>query len=136
MTWFAGSATVTWAVLLCLITVVQVLYMESLRLRSRDLPALQFFKETLEDRIGVKGDDGVLAFSLIKHTLLLLLGVCFLATQTTDPVQHPGQAWQNLFEAALFAWLPMLISTYVLAQLLYLKTSGRWLLPFAPVLHV
>ena len=136
MTWFAVAATVIWAVLLCLITVVQVLYMESLRLRSRDLPALQFFKETLEDRIGVKGDDGVLAFSLIKHTLLLLLGVCFLATQTTDPAQHPGQAWQNLFEAALFAWLTMLISTYVLAQLLYRKTSGRWLLPFAPILRV
>ncbi len=53
--------------------------MESLRLRSRDLPALQFFKEMLEDRIGVQADEGVLAFSLIKHTLLLLLGVFFVA---------------------------------------------------------
>jgi len=44
MTWFAVGATIVWAVLLCVITVVQVLYMESLRLRSRDLPALQFFK--------------------------------------------------------------------------------------------
>ena len=52
MTWFAIAATIVWAVLLCVITVVQILYMESLRLRSRDLPALQFFKETLEDRIG------------------------------------------------------------------------------------
>ncbi len=84
MTWFAVGATIIWAVLLCLITVVQILYMESLRLRSRDLPALQFFKETLEDRIGVKADDGVLAFSLIKHTLVVLLGVCFLATRTGD----------------------------------------------------
>ena len=137
MTWFAVVATIVWAVLLCLITVVQILYMESLRLRSRDLPALQFFKESLEDRIGVTGDDGVLAFSLIKHTLLLLLGVCFLATRgDTDPAQHSGQAWQNLFEAALFAWLTMLISTYVLAQMLYRKTSGRWLLPFAPILRL
>lgn len=132
MTLFAVGATIVWAVLLCLITVVQILYMESLRLRSRDLPALQFFKETLEDRIGVTGDDGVLAFSLIKHTLLLLLGVCFLATSYGDT----GQRWQNLFEAALFAWLTMLISTYVLAQLLYRKTSGRWLLPFAPLLRL
>jgi CBS domain containing-hemolysin-like protein len=132
MTWFAISATVIWAVLLCLITVVQILYMESVRLRSRDLPALQFFKETLEDRIGVTGDDGVLAFSLIKHTLVVLLGVCFLATRTGDATE----AWQNLFEAALFAWLTMLISTYVLAQMLYRKTSGRWLLPLAPVLRL
>src|SRR6202789_847719 len=132
MTWFAIGATVLWAVLLCLITVVQTLYMESLRLRSRDLPALQFFKESLEDRIGVKGDDGVLAFSLIKHTLVVLLGVCFLATRTGDG----AQAWQTLFEAALFAWLTMLISTYVLAQVLYRKTSGRWLLPLAPIFRL
>ena len=132
MTWFAVGATAIWAVLLCLITVVQTLYMESLRLRSRDLPALQFFKDVLEDRIGVKGDEGVLAFSLIKHTLVVLLGVCFLATSTDNPT-HP---WQNLFEAALFAWLTMLVSTYVLAQVLYRKTGGRWLVPFAPILRV
>ena len=35
MTWFAVGATIVWAVLLCLITVVQTLYMESIRLRSR-----------------------------------------------------------------------------------------------------
>jgi putative hemolysin len=132
MTWFAVGATVIWAVLLCLVTVVQILYMESLRLRSRDLPALQFFKEKLEDRIGVRGDAGVLAFSLIKHTLVLLLGVCFLATRTSEPTQP----WQNLFEAALFAWLTMLISTYVLAQVLYRKTRGHWLLPLTPILRV
>jgi putative hemolysin len=132
MTWFAVAATVIWAVLLCLITVVQTLYMESVRLRSRDLPALQFFKETLEDRIGVQGDNGVLAFSLIKHTLVVLLGVCFLATRTGDL----AKPWQNLFEAALFAWLTMLITTYVLAQVLYRKTSGHWLLPLAPILRL
>jgi putative hemolysin len=131
MTWFAIGATVIWTVLLCLITVVQILYMESLKLRSRDLPALQFFKERLEDRIGVKGDNGVLAFSLIKHTLVVLLGVCFLATRTGD-----SQPWQSLFQAALFAWLTMLISTYVLAQVLYRKTSGRWLLPLGPILRL
>jgi putative hemolysin len=132
VTWFAVAATAVSAVLLCLITVVQVLYTESLRLRARDLPALQFFKETLEDRIGVKADDGLLAFSLIKHTLLLLLGVCFLATRTGDATRP----WQNLFEVAFFAWLTMLVSTYVLAQILYRKTSGRWLLPLAGVLHL
>jgi putative hemolysin len=131
MTWFALAAIVVWAVLLCLITVVQTLYMESLRLRARDLPSLQFFKETLEDRLGVTGEAGLLAFSLIKHTLVLLLGVCFLATREGEPAP-----WQNLFEAALFAWLTMLLSTYVLAQVLYRKTSGRWLLPLAPVLRL
>jgi CBS domain containing-hemolysin-like protein len=132
MTVFTLSAAAICAALLCLVTVVQILYMDSLRLRSRDLPALQFFKETLEDRIGVHADKGVLAFSLIKHTLLLLLGVCFLGMQFGDP----SNPWQSLFEAAFFAWLTMLVCTYVLAQMLYRKTSGRWLLPLAPLLRL
>ena len=131
VTWFAVGATILWAALLCLTTVVQILYMESLRLRSRDLPALQFFKEKLEERIGVTGDAGVLAFSLIKHTLILLLGVFFLATRESE-----AAPWQNLFEAALFAWLTMLLTTYVFAQVLYRKTRGHWLLPLAPILRV
>jgi putative hemolysin len=118
--------------LLCLITVVQLLYAESLRLRSRDLPALQFFKETLEARIGVNAEKGVLVFSLIKHTLLIMLGICFLAARMDDGGGH----WRSVFEGALFAWLSMLASTYVVAQLLYRKTRGHWLLPLAPVFRL
>ncbi len=132
VTWFALAAAVLCALLLCLITVVQILYMESVRLRARDLPALQLFKETLEDRIGVKGERGILAFSIIKHTALLLLGLCFLATRFGD-VSAP---WESLFAAAFFAWLTMLGTTYILAQVLYRRTSGRWLLPLAPILRL
>ncbi|HEX5230301.1 MAG TPA: hemolysin family protein [Bryobacteraceae bacterium] len=132
MTWFALGATIVWAVLLCLITVVQILYMESLRLRSRDLPALEYFKTSIQDRLGVSGDDGVLAFSVIKHTLILLLGVCFLAISGNDS----AHGWQNLLEAAIFSWLIMLVATYILAQLLYRKTSGHWLRPFTPILRL
>jgi CBS domain containing-hemolysin-like protein len=103
-----------------------------LRLRSRDLPALQFFKDTLEDRIGVQDDKGVLAFSIIKHTLLLLLGLCFMAVR----FDNTSAPWQSFFEAALFAWLTMLLSTYVVAQMLYRKTSGHWLSPLAPLLRL
>ena len=44
--------------LLALVTFVQMLYLESMRLRTRDLPSLKFFKDTLEDRLGMKTDDG------------------------------------------------------------------------------
>ena len=39
---------------LALVTFVQLLYVESLRLRTRDLPSLKFFKDTLEDKIGME----------------------------------------------------------------------------------
>jgi putative hemolysin len=128
---FAWLAIIIILGLLCLITVVQLLYSESLRLRSRDLPALQFFKETLETRIGVNAEKGVLVFSLIKHTLLIMLGIFFLAGN----MNSGGAQWRSVLEAALFSWLSMLASTYVFAQLLYRKTKGHWLLPFAPVLR-
>ena len=125
----AGAVIV--AALLCVLTVFQTMYTESLRLRARDLPSLQYFKETLEDRVGVKARDGVLVISLIKHTLLLLLGLFFISAGIGSKL-----GWEELWEAALFAWLTMLLSTYVLAPWLFRKTEGRWLLPLAPVLRL
>jgi hypothetical protein len=40
-----------------------LLYLESLRLRTRDLPAIKFFKETLEDKIGFPTEDGAGSFT-------------------------------------------------------------------------
>jgi putative hemolysin len=118
------------ALLLALVTLVQMLYMESARLRSRDLPSLQFFKDKLEDRIGLKVENGILSFSLIKHSLLVLVGVLCMAISTLqDPLTKQG-----IIEAFSFAWITMLLSTYVVPQLLYRHTSGRWLLVFVPIL--
>ena len=117
--------------LLGLVTLVQLLYMESLRLRARDLPALQLFKDRLEDAIGAKSNQGALAFSLIKHTCLLVVALLVLAL-------HPGSAppWQILLESALISWLGMLVLTYILPQMLYRKTSGQWLMPLASFLRL
>jgi putative hemolysin len=118
-------------IVLCLVTLVQLFYMESLRLRTRDLPSLQFFKDTLQDRLGARDQTGVLVFSLVKHTALLLLVICVIAASSSKGALD----WKDLAEAALFAWLAMLVSTYVVPQLLYRKTSGRWLIPLVPLLR-
>ena len=52
---------------------------ESMRLRTRDLPSLKFFKEQLEDKLGLKTEEGAGSFSLIKHSLLVALVVLFCA---------------------------------------------------------
>jgi len=109
--------------LLGLVTFVQVLYLESMRLRTRDLPSLKFFKDTLEDRIGLDTEDGAGAFSLIKHSLLILLALLY--------VFYVAALWQAL----LAAWLTMLTVCFAMPQLLYRRTSGRWLLPMVPLLR-
>src|SRR5581483_7342443 len=118
--------------LLGLTTFVQLLYLESLRLRTRDLPSLKFFKETLEDKLGLKTEDGAGTFSLIKHTIMVLLGVFYLAWLADGKPWNAGSFWQ----AVLAAWLTMVVISYALPQTLYRRTTGRWLLPLIPILRV
>ena len=117
--------------LLGLITFVQLLYLESLRLRTRDLPSLKFFKSTLEDKIGLDAEDGAGTFSLIKHTLLVLLGIAWFAWMADGQPWH----WQVLAETALVVWLTMVAVAYALPQVLYRRTEARWLVPLAPLLR-
>jgi CBS domain containing-hemolysin-like protein len=117
--------------LLGLVTFVQILYLESLRLRPRDLPSLRFFKESLEERMGLKTEDGAGAFTLIKHSLLALLGVLVLAWFT----EGERWDWTVVAEAAVAVWLIMFVVSYVLPQILYRGTEGRWLPPFAPLMR-
>jgi putative hemolysin len=125
------AATLIAIPLLGLVTFVQLLYLESLRLRTRDLPSLKFFKDTLEDKLGMKTEDGAGAFSLIKHTLLVLLGILYFAWFADDAVWHAAIFWQ----AALAAWLTMNALAYALPQFLYRRTTARWLGPLAPFLR-
>jgi len=53
------------AILVTLATTIQVLYLESLRIRARELPSLEFFKATLEAKIGLETELGALTFSLV-----------------------------------------------------------------------
>jgi CBS domain containing-hemolysin-like protein len=125
MTLAVALATLIAVPLLGLVTFVQLLYLESLRLRTRDFRSLEFFKETLEDKLGLKTEDGAGAFSLIKHTLLVLLGIFYFAWFADDEPWHAAIFWQ----AALAVWLTMIVVAYALPQFLYRRTTGQWLVP-------
>ncbi len=116
---------------LSLVTFVQLLYQETQRLVTRELPALEFFKETLEERISPPEWRGALAFTLAKHTLMLLLALAWMGAATAGS----EIAWPALGEAAGAAWLAMIGACYAIPQMLYRKTGARWLLPLAPLLH-
>jgi putative hemolysin len=117
--------------LLAIVTLVQVLYLESLRLRTRDLPSLEYFKEALDDKLGLKTEDGAGAFSLIKHTLLAWLGVgCLAWAASGQPLD-----WTQVWRALLGAWLIMSFASYAVPQLLYRRTRGHWLMPLVPFLR-
>lgn len=125
------AATVLAVLLLAMASAVQLLYLESLRLRTRDLPALEFFKSSVEEKIGLETDRGALSFSLIKHTTLAVLGVLVLANLLTG-----APTWQSLLEACFTALLLVLAAGYAVPQILYRRTGGRWIVPLIPLLRL
>ena len=119
------------AALLSLISFVQLLYLESLRLRTRDLPALEFFKDNLEDRLSSETERGALTFSLIKHSLLVLIGLTVVLGVTHRTANQAAA----VLESAGAALSAMVIFAYILPQFLYRRSGARWVLPFVPLLR-
>jgi putative hemolysin len=120
------------SVVLVVVSFVHLLYRESLRLRPREQPALEYFKETYEAMLALKGDQGALTFSLIRHTMMLLLSMlAFAAAASSDDV-----AWRVWVEAILFGWLGMILTAHVVPHMLYRRTSAEWLAAWAPFLRM
>lgn len=125
------------ALLLIPICFLQWLYIESLRLRAREQPALTFFKDTLEEKLGLKLEEGALAFSLIKHVLLVTLAILVFASieHGSPRLLVPAQPlWRSLIEATVLSAVISLVVAHLLPQLFYRRTSGRWLMRLFPLL--
>jgi magnesium and cobalt exporter, CNNM family len=118
--------------LLGFVSYVQLLYLESLRLIRREVMALEYFRETLAERIGLETEHGSLAFSLIKHVSLFLLGLFYLCALVRPGVAH----WQSVLEAMGVSFLAMLVSTYFVPLFLYRRTSGRWMMKLLPAIRL
>ena len=115
-------------VLAALFTAIQTFYLEAMRLRARDLPSLEYFKTEIEERLGLRSDEGVLTFSLLKHTCLVVFSVLMLA-HSLDGAPVTATA---VLRSLAFAWLFMLVFAYLIPQLVFRRTSGEWLLPLLP----
>lgn len=121
------------AAFLILITFVQVLYLEALRLRPHERPALEFFKDHILAHMGVETERALLTFSLLKHSVLLFLGVVVAAA--SEGFRHKGEL-RPILEAFFSAWALMMGATYVLPHVLYRRSNGRWLAAVLPLLRV
>ena len=118
------------AIIVTLVTCVQLLYLESLRIRTRERASLEFFKETLETRLGLETERGSLTFSLIKHIGLALIGCLAMgaAMQGTPELQA-------LAAAIVLVVVHTILGTYVIPQIVYRSSTGRGLLALVPLLR-
>jgi CBS domain containing-hemolysin-like protein len=114
--------------LLILTSLVQSLYQESMRLRTRESACLTFFRERVEDAIGKSDAYGLLAMSIVKQALVSLQGVLLFGMF----LKTASAAWEAAASACVATLALMLFACHLVPQLLYRKTSGYWLLPLAP----
>ncbi len=127
------AALIVLFVLIVLYTAIQTLYLESMRLRTRDLPALQLFKEELEDLIGLRSEAAALSFSLWKHACLTSFAVVALLRAIPDgPLTDISTQAGMIVEALLVSWTGMVVGGYAIPQLMYRRTSGHWVRPLVP----
>ena len=115
-------------VLLVAFSAIQTLYLESMRLRTRDLPALHFFKSDIEDSLGMRPELAALSFSVWKHACLVSVGIVTLLRAMEGRVP---EIWA-IVEALLVSWAGMVICAYAVPQVLYRRTCGHWLRPMVP----
>src|SRR5579871_2121973 len=119
------------AVIVTAVTCVQLLYLESLRISTREHPSLEFFKKTLESKLGFETERGSRMFSLIKHVGLAMIGVLTLAATWSAT---PG--WQGLLAALLIVAFYTAVGTYIIPQTVYRKSTGEGLLRLVPILRL
>lgn len=116
------------AAVVTLASIIQVLYLESLRIRARELPSLEYFKATLEARLGMETETGALTFSLIKHIGLAVVG-CLTLAVTAQNASDTEAMTAALLLVTFFA----IFGTYVIPQIVYRKTSGHALAALVPL---
>ena len=132
MTFVCLGIAVLLTLVLTFVSYVQLLYLESLRLIRREVPSLEFFRETLVGKIGLDPEEGSLAFSLIKHVSLFSVGLFYLCALVRPNVPH----WQSVLEALAISLLAMLVSTYLVPTLVYRRSRGTWLLKAVPLIRL
>ncbi|MFM2125384.1 MAG: hypothetical protein RL328_1835 [Acidobacteriota bacterium] len=126
-----GAAALLMTLVVTLVTCIQVLYLESLRIRTRETLALEFFKEFIEPKIGLETEQGARAFSLVKHIGLAVLGCLLLAITSQNAMM-----WEALTAAVLLGSMLVVLCTHLVPQLIYRKSSGKRLMVFVPVLKL
>jgi magnesium and cobalt exporter, CNNM family len=115
-------------IVITLVTCIQLFYLESLRIHARDRKSLEFFRATLEAKLGLETERGALTFSVVKHLGLGVIGCLMLAVAAQD-----SPTWEELAVACLLVAAYTVVGTYIVPQIVYRKSSGSGLLTLVPL---
>jgi CBS domain containing-hemolysin-like protein len=120
------------ALLAIAVSFVHLVCRESLRIKARELPSLEFYRESLQESLGMEAEDGALAFSLVRH--FGLLGIAIITMAMALLTKAP--LWLAVLQAFGISSVLMLFTSYVAPRFLYRRTSGKWTVAILPVLRL
>lgn len=120
------------SVLLVLTSLLQAMYQDAQRLRMRESACFEYFQDNVMEAIGKSPEAGALSISLVKQALVALQGVVlydlFLRTSAAG--------WEAVVSACIATLIMMAVTGHLFPQLLYRKTTGRWLFPAIPLIRL
>lgn len=119
------------SVLVVAVSYVHLLCRQSLRITARELPSLQFYRTTLQEKLGFDAEDGALAYSLIRH-----FGIIGLTITTMAIFALKEPLWQSILEASVAGSFLMLLTSYVVPRFLYTRTVGHWAVAVVGILRL
>ncbi|MBI3679749.1 MAG: HlyC/CorC family transporter [Acidobacteria bacterium] len=125
-------AMFAFSLLVICVSFVHLLCRESLRIKARELASIEFYRETLQDRLGMEAEHGALVFSLVRHFGLLALAIVAMAIT----LMGDSPLWRAVLEAFGLSSLLMLATSYVAPRFLYRNTSGKWVMALLPLLRL
>ncbi|MBL8213593.1 MAG: HlyC/CorC family transporter [Bryobacterales bacterium] len=116
-----------------IVSFMHLLCRESLRIKARDPESLDYYKEVLQEKTQMDGEQGALAYSLIRHFGLLAMTIVMMASSLDG--DNPN-IWLALLQAFGLASLLMLVTSYLIPTFLYNRTNGHWALAAIPLLRL
>jgi putative hemolysin len=124
---FAVIAAVS-ILLIAILSYIQLLYGEGLRLRRRESPGLEHFQEEVQPRLKMETDFGQLVFSLAKQSALILMALSFYGLAAA------GNPLISLVQAVVYSIFGMLFFSFFVPKLLFRRSRGLWLIWLLPLL--
>src|SRR6267154_613008 len=92
---------------------------------------LEIFEAEIEPKLRINRRSGGRTFRILGHFLL-----AFLVLETTRGVVYfvPG-TWESFVQFCVFLVLEVVISMHFIPNMILYRTTGRWLLPFLPLIR-
>lgn len=130
--WLYAAEVAVLAFGLPIFSYLTLIYRELGRMNTGRIHAhLDIFEAEIEPKLKISRKSGGRTFRILGHFWL-----AFLVLETTRGVVHfvPGR-WESFVEFVVFLSLEVVIAMHFLPDMLLYRTTGRWLLPFLPLIR-